>query len=525
MDQKRVIRSAGLVGGMILMSRIFGLVRDSMMAAFFGTSLAMSAFLVAFTVPNLFRSLFGEGALSSAYVPVFTEVMEKRGKAQVWIFAAKMMTLLAIILASISIAGVALVSASLKIPGLSAKAAMIAGLLRVMLPYMFFICMAAFFAAMLNALKRFAVPAAAPVALNIIMIAAMLWVCPLAGQNPLSRLYALSFSVIFAGILQMAMQLPMLLRAGFRPKLMFDFSDPGVRRVGGLMAAASVGVGVTQFNVLLDRFVAVMVGEGAPSYLYFAERLIYLPLGVFATAAGTVLLPAFSGFAAQSRFDLINETLRRSARHIVFIMAPCAAGLMALAGPIIRLLYERGEFTGLSTANTALALQVYAPGLVLFGLYKVIVPAFYSMQDVRTPVKVGIICTTLNAALKFAFIYPFGYIGIIAATLVTSALNTAILAWLLGRRSGVARWGDVAQAAARMAAAAAVMAVAAVAVHGAAESFLAPRALPGFLRNLLAIAAAVAAAVPVYLLGCAALRCPEAGELLAAFRRRPPARK
>ncbi|MBU1735198.1 MAG: murein biosynthesis integral membrane protein MurJ, partial [Verrucomicrobia bacterium] len=366
MDKKKIIRSAGVVGFFILLSRVFGLVREMAMAAFFGSSLAMDAFVVAFRIPNLFRSLFGEGALSAAFVPVFTETLEKQGREKVWPFAANMFSFLSLTLAALVATGILLASLALVIMPLSPRIVLILDLLRIMLPYMFFICLTAFFSAILNSLRRFMLPAATPVAMNIIMIAVLFLVCPFLPASGDWRIKAVAWSVVAAGIIQVIMQLPQLAQYGFRVRLSMDWRDQRVRRVWQLMGVTIIGVGVTQVNVQLNSIVAVLIGPGSPSYLYYAERLIYLPLGIFATALGTILLPTFSGHMTQGRTDLIRDTLNHSLRQLMFIMLPVAVGMFVLAKPIVRLVYERGAFSAFSTDMTTLAVQCYAPGLVVF---------------------------------------------------------------------------------------------------------------------------------------------------------------
>ncbi|MDP2991630.1 MAG: murein biosynthesis integral membrane protein MurJ, partial [Kiritimatiellota bacterium] len=362
-----------MVGFFILLSRAFGLVREMAMAAFFGSSLAMDAFVVAFRIPNLFRSLFGEGALSSAFVPVFTETLEKQGREKVWPFAANMFSFLSLTLAALVAVGILLASLALVILPLSPRIVLILDLLRIMLPYMFFICLTAFFSAILNSLRRFVLPAATPVAMNIVMIAVLFLVCPFLPAAGDWRIKAVAWSVVAAGIIQVMMQLPQLTKYGFRVRLAMDWRDQRVRRVWQLMGATIIGVGVTQVNVQLNSIVAVLIGPGSPSYLYYAERLIYLPLGIFATALGTILLPTFSGHMTQGRTDLIRDTLNHSLRQLVFIMLPVAVGMFVLAKPIVRLVYERGAFSAFSTDMTTLAVQCYAPGLVVFSLLKVLI--------------------------------------------------------------------------------------------------------------------------------------------------------
>ncbi len=518
LDNGKVIRSAGTVGLFVLLSRLFGLVRDMSMAACFGTSLAMSAFVVAFTIPNLFRSLFGEGAMSSAFVPVFTETRAKEGDRRVWVFAGRMFAGLALLLASVVLFGVLVASGLLYVfPG-SERLTLILVLLRIMLPYMFLICIAAFFSAMLNSLHRFALPATVPVVLNLVVILAVLGVCPRLPADGYSRIKAVAWAVIAGGAVQAIMQLPRLWRYGFRPSFIVDWRDSGVRRVLSLMGVAVIGVGVTQLNVLLDRFIAAFISQGSPSYLYFAERLIYFPLGIFATALGTVLLPAFSGHAAQARMDRMMDTLNRSIRHLMFVMVPASAGLMALAGPIVRLVYERGDFTPESTRMTMLALMFYAPGLIVFSLLKIFVPLFYARQDMKTPVRVGVICTILNIILSLILMWPLKHLGIALATVLAATVHVVLLVVVAQARMGSPGWLGIARAFLRMGAAAAVMAISAVAAHR--WLYCVAGELGDLPRQITALLGSIAIAVLIYAAGAAVLRCPELREILSAVKER-----
>ncbi len=520
MDTRAILRSAGVVGLFVLISRFFGLVRDIAMASLFGSSLAMDAFVVAFTIPNLFRGLFGEGALSAAFVPVFSETLEREGRDRVWRFASSMLGFLGYTLTALVAAGILLASLVLRLVPLSPRAELILELLRVMLPYMFFICVAAFFSSMLNVMRRFSLPAATPVAMNLIMLVALLGICPRLPAEGDARILVAAWSVIAAGMVQALMQWPQLAACGFRLRASLDWRDPRVRRVWTLMGAAALGVGVTQINVLLNRFVAVLIGQGAPSYLYYAERLIYFPLGLFATALGTILLPAFSGHAAQDRPDLIRATLGQSARQLLFVMMPAAAGLLALAGPIVRLVFERGDFSPATTAMTTLAVQCYAPGLLVFSLLKVLIPVFYAQQDMKTPVKVGGACTLLNVALMLLLMRPFRHAGIALATVLSTACQVVILAVLVQRRIGSPGWPALARSAGSAAAATALMVAAALGLFRVLARAGWAGGCAGLAGQVLPLGLAMAAAVLVYAGAAALFRCPELAEFAAALRSR-----
>ncbi len=518
MDNDKVIRSAGTVGLFVLLSRLFGLVRDMSMAACFGTSLAMSAFVVAFTIPNLFRSLFGEGAMSSAFVPVFTETRAKEGERRVWMFAGRMFAGLTLLLASVVFFGILAATGLLHLFPDSERLALILVLLRIMLPYMFLICIAAFFSAMLNSLHRFALPATVPVVLNLVVILAVLGVCPRLPADGYSRIKAVAWAVIAGGAIQAAMQLPRLWRYGFRPSFIIDWRDSGVRRVLSLMGVAVIGVGVTQLNVLLDRFIAAFISQESPSYLYFAERLIYFPLGIFATALGTVLLPTFSGHAAQARMDRMMDTLNRSVRQLMFVMLPATFGMMALAGPIVRLVYERGDFTPESTKMTMLALMFYAPGLIFFSLLKVFVPLFYARQDMKTPVRLGVVCTILNIVLSLIFMWPLKHLGIALATVLAAAVHVVLLVVIAQARMGSPDWPGIGRAVLKITAAATLMAASAILSH--AWLLDVASGLGESARRIAALLGSIGVAMIVYVAAAAFLRCAELTEVWSAVKER-----
>ncbi len=524
MDSRGVIRSAGTVGALTGVSRVLGLARDVLMAGMFGTSSAMSAFVVAFRLPNLFRALFGEGALSAAFVPVFVETLRRDGREAAWRVARQVFTLTALVLAALTLAGLAGVRWGLARPDLAERTRLVLSLLQIMLPYMIFICLAALAMASLNALHHFAVPAAAPSLLNLCLIAAVLFVCPRLGEDPSARIAGVAWAVLAAGALQLAVQLPLLARRGMRLRPLFDLSDRRLWRIVSLMGPAALGRAVTQFNVLLDSLLAVWIGAWAPAALFFSERLIYLPLGLFATALGTVLLPVFSGQAARADPAAMRRTLNHSLRLLLFVMIPAAAGLLALGVPLVELLFQRRAFGAESAVLTARALAFYAPGLVVFSLAKVFVPAFFALQDTRTPVRVGLVIVSANIALSILFMltWPLSYrhAGIAFATVLAGTAQVLALGVLLHRRVGSPGWRAIGAGAARAAAAAAVMAFAARWVVSAAALRLAAAGRTGTPARAAAVAAAMAAGLLVYAAAAALLRSPELRELGRALARR-----
>lgn len=460
---RSLLRNTVVVGLCTLASRLLGFAREILMAYLFGTTLWQSAFRVAFTVPNTFRRIFGEGALASAFIPVFTETMEREGKTAAWSLAGKTMNLLMLTLALIVVIGMTVIRAgeNATLPG--SQAHTVWSLLRIMFPYLFFICVAALCMAILNSQRRFLLPALAAPLLNVVWILAMLAIIFWGRPDPGWRIRVIAATVLVAGILQAAFQFPALWKEGFRGSRALGIRDRRIRRVLVLMGPAALGMGVSQINIGIDRLLALFAGAWAPAALSFAERLVYLPLGLFATAMGTVLLPTLSRSAARREHAAMAKTVETSLIHLMMIMAPAAVGLLLLADPMVTLAYQRGRFDAHSTLLTARALRFYAPGLVTFSLYKVFVPAFYALKDTRTPVKIGLMAVGINLALNLLFVFTwpefYRHAGLALATVLAAACNGVTLAVLLQRRTECFRDGKVTGAFLRIFFCAAIMGV------------------------------------------------------------------
>jgi len=431
-------KNAAIVGFMTFVSRVGGLFRDILMAHFFGTSVVKSAFDVAYRFPNLFRRLFGEGALSAGLIPVYTETLARQGQRE----ADRLASAVCGITMGILGATVALVfMASYAIPAithLDEGWAEILPLLRIMLPYAPLICLAALVMGILNSLKSFAISALAPAFQNLCCIAVLALVCPFLPATGLARIKAVSWAILASGIIQVAVQLPVLRRHGVPLSLAVPRPLPeGVRRVFALAAPMVLSSGLVQINVYLDGLLAMHAGKWGPSALGYADRIVYLPLAVFGTAFSTVLLPTLSEFVTRGDGKSFAESFARTMRNAAIVLMPASIGTIALAYPMTSLIYKTGAFDDLSVQRTATALIAYSAGLVQAGLHKLAVTPFYARKDSRTPVIVGTAGVALNLLMNLFFIWvlpsPLKPVGIAIATSISSTLAVAALLVILSR--------------------------------------------------------------------------------------------
>ena len=435
--KQQVARAAGTIGLATLLSRVFGFVRDMVIAGFFGAGLATDAFFVAFRIPNLLRRLFAEGSLTIAFVPIFTEYLEKRTRRDALDLANVAVTLLSIILVAVSLLGVLCspIIVTIIAPGFSKipdQYHLTVFLTRLMFPYIFFISLVALCMGILNSLRHFAAPALAPVALNISMILAALGLRTCFDEP----IIALAVGVMVGGVIQLAMQFPFLVRVGVRLRPDFRFSNAGVRRIGLLMLPAVFGAAVYQINIFVSTLLASLLPGGSVSYLYYADRIVQLPLGIFAIAVGTASLPSLSRHATAGDIDEMKKTISFSLSLILFVTIPAMVALIVLRVPIISVLFQRGAFDASATMLTAQALLFYALGLWAFSVIRVIVSAFYALQDTRTPVKVAVVALVVNIILGIMLMVPLRHGGLALATSIASAVNAIMLGVFLRRRIG-----------------------------------------------------------------------------------------
>lgn len=425
-----LVRDTAVVSAMTLLSRILGFARDLILARLFGAGFAMDAFFVAFKIPNFLRRLFAEGAFSLAFVPVIGEYRAQRDHDAVRTLVGRVAGTLVGILVIVSIVGVlgAPVVVGIFAPGFldePEKFELTVRMLRVTFSYILFISLAAFASGILNTYGRFAIPAFAPVLLNVVLIAAAWWVAPQL-ETPVM---ALAWAVAVGGVVQLLAMLPALrkLRLLVRPR--WGWRHEGVRRILRLMGPAVLGSSVAQINLLLDTLIASFLVTGSVSWLYYSDRMVEFPLGVFGIALSTVILPSLSRTHAQAEPQVFRRILDQALRWVVLLGTPAALGLLLLSGPIMVALFQYDQFGAHDARMAALSLMALSLGLPAFILVKVLAPAFYARQDTRTPVRIAVTAMIANMGLNLAFVLPMVYFGI-PGPHAGLALATAAASWL-----------------------------------------------------------------------------------------------
>jgi len=425
---RHLFKSTAVVSGMTLISRILGFLRDMIFARYFGAGAGMDAFFVAFKIPNFLRRLFAEGAFSQAFVPVLSDYKAKGSKEALKGFIDRTAGTLALVLMSVTIIGV--VAAPFLIivfaPGFYLEGKrydQTVEILRITFPYLFFISSTAFAGAILNTYGRFAVPAFTPVFLNICLIVAAIWIAPMMDEP----IIALAWGVFIAGAVQLAFQFPALINIGLLPRLKFGFGDDGVHRIIRLMIPAIFGVSVTQINLLLDTLLASFLVTGSVSWLYYSDRLVEFPLGVFGIALATVILPNLSKNHAAKDSVAFSTSLDWGLRWVILIGVPAALGLLLLSEPVLSTLFQYEQFSAHDVSMAGKSLKAYSTGLVGFILVKVLVPGFTSREDMRTPVRFGIVAMLANMVLNIVLVFNFAHAGLALATSLSAFLNAALL--------------------------------------------------------------------------------------------------
>ena len=431
-----MLKSSGAMGAATLLSRVLGMVREIVYARFMGDGWVAGAFQLAFTIPNLFRRLLGEGALTAAFIPIFKEKEKTAGEAEMWRAANAVIS--GLVVAAAAVTGLVLlgISLALAFASFNPETRLMLELLRWMFPYMLLICLTAVFFGMLNSRGHFFVPALGAVILNVVMIAVVLGLAPRWGATLETQIFALAIGVLLAGAAQMFFQLPTLRREGFRFAWVSPWENETVARVVRQMIPGTIGVAAFQLNVLLTQGVAFWVDPSIVASFNYAVRLMELPQGIFGVSLATFLLPTLAGLAAEKKMGEFRATLGQGLSHLIFINGLMTVLLVVLAEPMVRLLFERGQFTAESTQRASFALACLAPGLIAFSMVNILARAFYALGDTTTPMKISLACLGLNLALAVMLVGPMRQGGLALANTLTSWLNVTLLLVALRRKQG-----------------------------------------------------------------------------------------
>ena len=510
----RLARSAGVFGLATIASRVLGLVRDQVLAFYFGAGDANDAFRVASRIPNLVRDLFAEGAMSAAFVPTFTRELTQNGRERAWQLASSVINALLIVTGVIVAAGIIFAEPLVRlfaadfaeVPG---KLELTVHLTRLVFPFLTLVAVAAALMGMLNSLGHFFVPALSPAMYNVAVVVMSLSLIPIAPALGMQDITIVAVATLVGGLGQLAIQWPPLKREGFRYRAVLDLKDQGLHRVLLLMGPGTIGMAATQINVVVNTVLATSQGTGAVSWLDFAFRIMYLPIGLFGVSIATAATPAISRMVAEHDFARIRSTLANALGLMMFLNVPATVGLIVLARPIVAVIFEHGEFTAADTMATAAAVQLYAIGLVGYSIVRIISPTFYALQRSRIPVMVSAGSVVVNVALNLALVRVMGYRGLALGTSITAIVNATVQLILLRRELSGLEGGKIAAAFARVLAAAAVMGAVTFGANLAFE-----RLLPGdaLLLQIVRLTATIALSLAALAVTAQVLRIPEFGD-------------
>jgi len=524
-SQPRLARSAGVFGLATFASRILGLVRDQVLAYYFGAGATADAFRVAGRIPNLVRDLFAEGAMSAAFVPTFTRQLTLHGRERAWALASSVINSLILVTGAIVLAGIVFAEPLVRsfapefstVPG---QVELTVHLTRIMLPFLTLVAVAAALMGMLNSLGHFFVPALSPAMFNVAVVAIAILFIPLAPAFGVAPITVVAIGTLVGGVGQLLIQWPPLRKEGFRYRLAIDIRDEGLHRVLLLMGPGTIGMATTQINVFVNTMLATSAGTGAVTYLDLAFRLMYLPIGLFGVSIAAASTPAISRLVAEGSFGRIRSTLAGAISLMLLMNVPATVGLMVLAQPIVAVIFERGRFTADDTMATAAALQFYALGLVGYSIVRIVTPTFYSLQKSRIPVMVSMASVVVNVALNWWLVGRLGFRGLALGTAMTALLNAGVQLWLVRRELDGIEGRRILASLIRILAATAAMGIAAWGAHELLSQWLPG---PSLLRQVVRLALSIGAALVTLAISAQVLRIPEFGEardlVLGRFKR------
>ncbi|MBW2021739.1 MAG: murein biosynthesis integral membrane protein MurJ [Deltaproteobacteria bacterium] len=517
-NSEQVTRAAGIVGFFTFLSRILGLIRDMVIAALFGSGMIADAFFVAFRIPNLLRRLFAEGSLTIAFIPVFTEYLNKKNRTEALELARVTLTILSVILVIVSVAGVLLAPWIVRIQafgfgGSGTKYELTVFLTRITFPYILLISIVAFFMGVLNSLKRFAAPAAAPIFLNVGIIAGAVFISP----HLKEPIVGVAIGVIIGGILQVLLQLPWAKKEGLSLWPVWNPGHPALKRIGVLMLPAVFGSAVYQLNQFIGTLLASFLPEGSISWLYYADRIVQFPLGIFGIAISTAALPTLSEHVALENLTEFSDTLSHSLRMVFFITIPALVGLLVLGEPIVKLIYQRGAFGAYAASMTYKALVFYSVGLWAFSGIRVMVSAFYAMQDTKTPVMVAVCALFANVVLSLSLMGPMKHAGLALALSCASGFQFLLLVIALKKKTPQVSLRPVASSGIKIVFASFVMGTC---LYWIQQKWAAQYLCQGILYLLADVALMIVAGAVLYFALARLMGCAELGSFLAILRPR-----
>ncbi len=517
-ETRNLGRAAGVVSFFTFQSRILGLVRDMVLAALFGAGMAADAFFVAFRIPNLLRRLFAEGSLTIAFIPVFTEYLTLKTKKDAFDLARIVLTTLSIILVIVTLLGILFSPWIVRIQAFGfgssgVKYDLTVLLTRITFPYIFFISIVAFFMGVLNSLRRFAAPAAAPIFLNVGIIGAAYLISP----HCEAPIVGVAIGVLIGGALQVGLQIPSAIREGLRLYPKWQLDHPGLKRIGLLMLPAILGSAVYQFNQFVGTLLATFLPEGSVSWLYYADRLVQFPLGIFAIAISTAALPSLATEAAKKDLGQFQSTLNHALCLVFFITLPSMVGLIILGKPIIQILFERGAFDARASVMTAYALSYYTLGLWAFSGVRIMVSAFYALQDTKTPVKVAVVALVVNLTLSLALMGPLKHGGLALALSIASSVQFVLLIVFLKKKTSVLNLRPVLISVSKSVVAASLMGLGVYYFHYKWLIAGQDTSLPGMVINL---AALIVIGIIIYFGAARVLGCTEIASIMGMLSRK-----
>lgn len=516
-EKKNITRAAGVMGAATILSRIMGMVRDMVVSRLFGAGYATDAFFAAFQIPNMLRRFFAEGALTSAFVPTFSEWYTRKSKAEARELANVCFSLLTVVMGVVTLAGIVFspVIVNLMFPGFHAEAnklQLTVFLNRLMFPYIFFISLVALCMGILNTVRHFFTPSISTVFLNLSMIA-----CALALRGFFEiPITALAVGVLIGGILQLLLQLPVLYRKGFPLRIRFNPAHPAVRKIALLMLPSVFGVGVYYLNITVGAILASLLPQGSVSYLYYAQRLFELPQGIFTVSIAQAVLPSMSRQAAAGEMAGLKESLSFGLRLTLFVTIPAMAGLLICSTPIFTLLFMGGAFDYAKAVKSAEALFYYSWGLSFVAFVRVLVPAFYALKDTKTPVMIAFVAFLLNVCFSFMLMGPLLHGGLALATTLSALFNMVMLLYYLRKKIGAFGGRAIAFAAGKIILATVPMSVVA---------YLGMKCLdwsqPGekLLKGCV-MGGTIGVGILVFIICAHLLRCEEASRIYGIFRQR-----